>query len=73
MQARLGEGARLAEEMQVQAMAIEAARGNVEHHYAYICTHFHDFMHGCVLPSSMFPPDQACTVLERKASRLRHL
>lgn len=32
----------------MQAMAIEAARGNVEHHYAYICTHFQDFMRGCV-------------------------
>ncbi len=46
VQERLGQAARLAEEMQVQAMAIEAARGNVEHHYSYICTHFQDFMQG---------------------------
>ena len=44
MQARLAECARLAEEMGVQAAAIEAARANVEHHYAYICTHFQTFM-----------------------------
>jgi hypothetical protein len=45
-QERLREAVRLAEEMQIQAMAIEAARGNVEHHYAYISTHFQDFMQG---------------------------
>ena len=44
MQERLREAARLAQEMAVQAAAIEAARSNVEHHYAYICTHFKDFM-----------------------------
>jgi hypothetical protein len=35
--------------MGVQAAAIEAARANVEHHYAYICTHFQTFMDGCRL------------------------
>ena len=44
MQERLREAARLAQEMAVQAAAIEAARSNVEHHYSYICTHFKDFM-----------------------------
>ena len=46
-QARLAECARLAEEMGVQAAAIEAARANVEHHYSYICAHFQAFMDGC--------------------------
>lgn len=46
-QERLRDAEQLAQEMAVQASAIEAARGNVEHHYAYICTHFQDFMHGC--------------------------
>ena len=36
--------AHLAQEMTVQAAAIEAARSNVEHHYSYICTHFKEFM-----------------------------
>ncbi|EIE22022.1 hypothetical protein COCSUDRAFT_48029 [Coccomyxa subellipsoidea C-169] len=46
IQERLRDAEQLAQEMAVQASAIEAARGNVEHHYAYICTHFQDFMHG---------------------------
>ncbi|CAL8460904.1 g435 [Coccomyxa elongata] len=41
---RLRVSIQLEEEMQVQAAAIEAARGNVEHHYNYICSHFQDFM-----------------------------
>lgn len=45
-QERLEEAARMAEEMWVQAAAIEAARGNVEHHYNYICAHFQDFIAG---------------------------
>ena len=44
LQGRLSEAARLAQEMAVQAAAIEAARSNVEHHYTYICTHFREFM-----------------------------
>lgn len=44
LQERLSEAARLAQEMAVQAAAIEAARSNVEHHYTYICTHFREFM-----------------------------
>ena len=44
LQDRLSEAARLAQEMSVQAAAIEAARSNVEHHYSYICTHFKEFM-----------------------------
>ncbi|BDA42038.1 Autophagy-related protein 11 [Coccomyxa sp. Obi] len=41
---RLRVSVQLEEEMQVQAAAIETARGNVEHHYNYICSHFQDFM-----------------------------
>ena len=44
LQERLSEAARLAQEMAVQAAAIEAARSNVEHHYTYICAHFREFM-----------------------------
>lgn len=44
VQERLRVSVQLEEEMQVQAAAIEAARGNVEHHYNYICSHFQDFM-----------------------------
>ena len=44
---RLREAARLAQEVAVQAAAIEAAMSNVEHHYSYICTHFKDFTAWC--------------------------
>lgn len=47
VQERLRVSIQLEEEMQVQAAAIEAARGNVEHHYNYICSHFQDFMTKC--------------------------
>lgn len=50
LQERLSEAARLAQEMAVQAAAIEAARSNVEHHYSYICTHFKEFTSWCVSP-----------------------
>ncbi len=44
MQERLAQAARLAQEMSVQAAAIEAARSNVEHHFSYICAHSKEFM-----------------------------
>ena len=51
----------------MQAAAIEAARANVEHHYAYICTHFQTFMDrwaqgllrqrfGCTIPAVACTP-----------------
>lgn len=46
-QERISQAAQLAQEMAVQAAAIEAARSNVEHHYSYICTHFKEFIAWC--------------------------
>ncbi|KAK9846399.1 hypothetical protein WJX81_003004 [Elliptochloris bilobata] len=40
---RLASAVRLANEMEVQARAIEAARSNVETHYAYICAQVEEF------------------------------
>ena len=34
----------LVSEQEVQALAIDAARVNVEHHYQYICGSYGDFM-----------------------------
>ncbi len=69
LQERLRVSVQLEEEMQVQAAAIEAARGNVEHHYNYICSLFQDFMTRCalILPVPTCCPEEQ-TIAIRAAS-----
>lgn len=52
--------AHLAQEMTVQAAAIEAARSNVEHHYSYICTHFREFMAWWGSPPGAYAGFRSC-------------